>query len=142
MGGLFSCCFGGAFTDLDATATEWEIKCAQKWISAVIGPNGSKINELKFMTGAEIDIDRSIADPVTIRITGDPKQVKAAREAVSAVIKDAENPDYEGAAGKKFRQEADAHAKRADVLAKKKDALFDAGDKAGGRAALEEVKAA
>ena len=142
MGGLFSCCFGGAFTDLDATATEWEIKCAQKWISAVIGPNGSKINELKFMTGAEIDIDRSTADPVTIRIKGDPKQVKAAREAVRAVIKDAENPDYEGAAGKKFRQEADAHAKRADELAKKKDALFDAGDKAGGRAALEEVKAA
>ena len=86
MGGLFSCCFGGKFTDLEATATEWEIKCAQKWISAVIGPNGSKINELKFMTGAEITIDRTTADPVTIRITGDPKQVKAAREAVSAVI--------------------------------------------------------
>jgi rRNA processing protein Krr1/Pno1 len=142
MGGLFSCCFGGKFTDLEATATEWEIKCAQKWISAVIGPNGSKINELKFMTGAEITIDRTTADPVTIRITGDPKQVKAARQAVSAVIKDAENPDYEGAAGKKFRQEADAHAHRAERLAKEKDALFDAGDKAGGRAKLEEVKAA
>jgi rRNA processing protein Krr1/Pno1 len=143
MGGLFSCCFGSSQSKyIDETATEWEIKCSQKWVSHVIGPGGSKIAELKFLTGAEIKVGRDGADPVSIHITGDPKQVKAAREAVTAVIKDAENPDYEGEDGKKFRKEADDHASRAEKLAKEKDALFDKGDKAGGRAKLEEVKAA
>ena len=138
----FSCCFGKGFSSIDGTATEWEIKCDAKWISHVIGPGGSKLSELKFMTGADINIDKG-SDPVTIKITSDdPKKVKAAREAVTAVIKDAENPDYEGAAGKKFRAEADAHAKRAEKLAIEKDDLFAKGDKSAAHAKLEDVKAA
>ena len=82
--------------------------------------------------GAEIDIDRSTADPVTIRITGDPKQVKAAREAVRAVIKDAENPDYEGAAGKNSGQEADMYAKTRRWIRKRRMRCSTRGTKPAG----------
>jgi hypothetical protein len=134
-------CFGGSKLRDDDTATEVEIKCSSKWIAQVIGPGGSKLSELRFMSGAEIHIDKG-KEPVTITITGDPKQVKDARQAITQVINDAEHPDYEGEAGKKFRKDADGHAKRAEKLAIEKDALFARGDKENAHRKLDEVKAA
>ena len=67
-------------------------------------------------------------------------QVTAAEAAVAKLIGEAENPDYEGKAGKKWRAEADRCAQKAEEVAKEKDRLFDAGDKARGYEKVKEVK--
>lgn len=143
MGGIFSCCFGGApaaastkadVYKLDASGeAATEVKCAKVWVGRLIGPGGAKLAELRSTTGAAIDIDsKGSADPVTVKISGTPAQVKAGEAAVVKLIAEAENPEYEGAAGKKWRAEADRCANMAEEVAKEKDRLFDAGDKAGG----------
>ena len=119
----------------------WKSSVARNGSRKSSAPAGASFSELRFMSGAEIHIDKG-KDPVTITITGDPKQVKDARQAITQVINDAEHPDYEGEAGKKFRKDADGHAKRAEKLAIEKDALFARGDKENAHRKLDEVKAA
>ena len=149
MGGIFSCCFGSAPSasradvyKLDATGkASTELKCDKKWVGQIIGSGGSVLTELRTKTGATIDVDsKGNVDPVTVRISGTPAQVKAGEAAVSKIIAEVENPDYEGKGGRKWRAEADRCAQMAEEVAKEKDALFDAGDKAGGHQKLAEVK--
>mmetsp|Transcript_17075 Transcript_17075/g.27394 ORF Transcript_17075/g.27394 Transcript_17075/m.27394 type:complete len:169 (-) Transcript_17075:196-702(-) len=150
MGGIFSCCscFAPAaradayVTTLDAAGRACiDVMCAKAWVGRLIGPGGTVLAELKSTTGASIEIGgRGGADPVTVRISGTPAQVRAAQAVVSKLVGEAEHPDYEGAAGKKWRTEADRCARAAEKCAEEKDALFGAGDKAGGREKLGEVK--
>ena len=150
MGGIFSCCFGGApaasradVYKLDASGkASTEVKCEKKWVGQVIGPGGKVLHELRTKTGAMIDVvnSKGNVDPVTVRISGTPAQVKAGEAAVSKIIAEAENPDYEGKVGKKWRAEADRCAQMAEKVAREKDALFDVGDKSGGHQKLAEVK--
>ena len=122
----------------DEGATEVVIQCKKVWVSHVIGPHGATIKDLQSSTGANIDIGDG--DPTPITITGDAGAVASAKTKVEAVIKEAENPDYEGAEGKKWRAEADKCAQKAEECAKEKDRLFDSGDKAAGHKKLDEVK--
>ena len=63
--------------------------------------------DIKQTTGAEVNVTDSGEDPVTIEITGASTKVVAAGKAkVEAVIKEAENPDYEGNAGRELRAKA------------------------------------
>uniref|UniRef100_A0A7S2VBU0 Smr domain-containing protein n=1 Tax=Entomoneis paludosa TaxID=265537 RepID=A0A7S2VBU0_9STRA len=123
-----------------ATETKEVISCKKVWVSHVIGPHGSTIKELNSSTGAHVNVGDSSHDPVSITITGSPSSVKAAKAKVEAIIKEAEHPDYEGAEGHKWREEADRCAKKAEECAKEKDALFDKGDKSAGHKKLDEVK--
>lgn len=142
MGGIFSCCFGSAprsgssagdvyKLDESGRATR-EVQCAKQWVGRIIGPGGATLAELRRATGASIAVSREPGDPVAVTIAGTPAQVKAAAAAVETLIAEAENPDYEGKAGKKWRAEADRCAQMAEEMAREKDALFDKGDKAGG----------
>ena len=150
MGGIFSCCFGSASPaasradvyKLDASGkASTEVKCDKKWVGQIIGPGGSVLTELRTKTGASINVDsKGNVDPVIVRISGTPAQVELGEAAVSKIIAAAENPDYEGAVGKKWRAEADRCAHMAEEVAKEKDRLFDSGDKAGGHQKLAEVK--
>eukprot|EP00565_Helicotheca_tamesis_P002398 CAMPEP_0185740896 /NCGR_PEP_ID=MMETSP1171-20130828/38667_1 /TAXON_ID=374046 /ORGANISM="Helicotheca tamensis, Strain CCMP826" /LENGTH=380 /DNA_ID=CAMNT_0028412827 /DNA_START=82 /DNA_END=1223 /DNA_ORIENTATION=- len=121
-------------------ALEEVVQCAKVWLGQIIGPGGSTLKELQESTGANIDVAQGEEDPVPITITGSPGAVADAKQKIEAIIKEAENPDYEGEEGKKWREEADMCAKKAEECAKEKDALFDSGDKAGGHAKLDEVK--
>mmetsp|Transcript_32921 Transcript_32921/g.93319 ORF Transcript_32921/g.93319 Transcript_32921/m.93319 type:complete len:282 (-) Transcript_32921:147-992(-) len=120
--------------------TSLEVKCDRKWIGSVIGPGGSVLTRLQEASGAKISIADGDADPAVIHISGPGAAVVSAKAAVEAVIKEAENPDYEGAKGKELRAKAEEYAQKMEECAKEKDALFDKGDKDGGHAKLAEVK--
>ena len=119
--------------------TSVQVPCDSKWISSVIGPGGSMIKKLQEASGAKISVVEG-SDPAIIEISGPGLAVTKAKAAVEAVIKEAENPDYEGEKGKELRAKADEFAKKMEDCAKEKDALFDKGDKDGGHAKLAEVK--
>ena len=122
----------------DGTTTE-VVKCKTTWIGQVVGPQGSTVNEIKTTTGAEIEISESGQDSL-VTISGSKNAVNAAKARVEEIIKDAEDPDYEGSEGRKWREEADRCAQMVEECAKEKDALFEKGDKRGGHKKLVEVK--
>eukprot|EP00565_Helicotheca_tamesis_P002484 CAMPEP_0185723616 /NCGR_PEP_ID=MMETSP1171-20130828/401_1 /TAXON_ID=374046 /ORGANISM="Helicotheca tamensis, Strain CCMP826" /LENGTH=143 /DNA_ID=CAMNT_0028391351 /DNA_START=160 /DNA_END=588 /DNA_ORIENTATION=+ len=103
--------------------SEEVVQCAKVWLGQIIGAGGSTLKGLQESTGANIDVGQGEEDPVSITITGSPDAVLAAKQKIEAIIKEAENPDYEGEEGKKWREEADMCAKKAEECAKEKDAL-------------------
>eukprot|EP00193_Tetraselmis_chui_P017822 CAMPEP_0177771890 /NCGR_PEP_ID=MMETSP0491_2-20121128/11884_1 /TAXON_ID=63592 /ORGANISM="Tetraselmis chuii, Strain PLY429" /LENGTH=243 /DNA_ID=CAMNT_0019289571 /DNA_START=212 /DNA_END=942 /DNA_ORIENTATION=- len=118
--------------------TSAEVKCKRVWVSQVIGAGGETINKIKAESGADIKVGDD--DPVTITVSGSAPAVAKATAAIQSVLKEAENPDYEGEAGKALRAKADEFARKMDAAAAEKDELFNNGDKNGGHRKLEEVK--
>ena len=106
-----------------------EIKCDSRWISQVIGPKGSTIQSLQEESGAKIEVDDH-DEPGHHKITihGHAKAHSVAIAKVMAIIKFAENPDYEGDEGRRLRAEAQRCYDERSRCMDEKNKAFDEGD--------------
>lgn len=114
------------------------MECDSRWIGQVVGPKGATIQSLQEESGANIDVDDD-GDHKKITIHGTAKAHKIAIAKITAIIKQAENPDYEGEEGKRLRAEAQTCYDERSRCFDEKQAAFDAGEKDKGHALQKEA---
>ena len=117
------------------------ILCDARWVSHVIGPKAVTLKGLEDSTGASVDIaEDQTLHMIPIIIKGTPVAVSKAVAAIEAIIANAENPDYEGQEGKKWRAEAQHCYEERTRLKILQQEAFDAGDHKKGHAMIADAK--
>jgi hypothetical protein len=117
------------------------VECTDVSISHVVGPGGSTIRKLCCDTGANVFTVKP-SPPHMVRVEGTAEQIRAAVEAIKAILENQANPDYTGPEGSRLREEAQASAERRSTLMVKASECFDAGDKERGHSLQAEAKEA
>ena len=117
------------------------IHCDARWVSHVIGPKATTLKGLEDSSGASIEIAKDETfEMIPITIKGTPDAISKAVAAIEAIIANAENPDYEGEEGKKWRAEAQRCYDERSRLKTLQQEAFDAGDHEKGHAMIAEAK--
>ena len=130
-----------ADTSFSADGLTATIKCSKVGMTHVVGRGGATIKALQADTGAKIDTEAN-GDKAVVTVTaGDKAAVAAAVKKVETILKEQEDPDYEGPEGKRLRAEADAHAKERSRLMELADKQFKDGDKSAGHETMAKAKA-
>ena len=113
------------------------VECTDVSVTHVVGPGGGTIKQLQSDTGAKIS-----TEGVMVRVEGTEAQIKAAVDAIKAILENQANPDYTGPEGSRLRDEAQAAAEKRSRLMDEASACFDAGDKSKGHELQAEAKEA